>query len=292
MTAVSAPRGATSAPSSGLEGVMAVLRKLYLFTFLRGWAVWFSYRAQVLLTVLGWVIPVFFYFVLAGYLTNPSSGSQFAGSPSSYVAYFVVGLAFQGFVTSLYGTLAQRIRSEQMMGTLEHLLLSPTTPGAVLLYSMVFSLMLNLLAMGLILGIGVGLLGVHLVINWPALWVSGVFLVVSNLGMAILASSFILWTKQGNPVAVFLTLYTELFGGVFFPVTYLPRSVSWISYLVPLNFGLAAVRASLLDGVGLGGVLGDLGWMALYTVVTIPLGLGFFRWTLKKVREDGTLATY
>ena len=278
--------------SARFDPVVDVLRKTYLFTFLRGWAVWFSYRAQVFLTILGWVIPVFFYFVLAGYLTNPTSGTAFAGSPESYVAFFVVGLAFQGFVTSLYGTLAQRIRSEQMMGTLEHLLLSPTSPGAVLAYSMVFGLMLNVLAMGVILGIGVGFLGVHLAVSWAALIVSGVLLVTSNLGMAILASSFILWTKQGNPIAVFLTLYTELFGGVFFPVSFLPRSVAWISYLVPLNFGLSAVRASLLSGVGLGGVATDLIWMTVYTAITIPLGLAFFRWTLRRVRVDGTLATY
>ena len=272
--------------------VRNILRKAYLFTFLRGWAVWLSYPAQAFLTLVGWVVPVFFYFLLAGFLTSSSSGSPFAGNGQGYVAFFVVGLAFQGFVTSLYGMLAQRIRSEQMMGTLEHLLLSPTSPSAVLAYSTVFGIMLNLLAMAAILGVGAAFLGVVFHVALAAVVVSVVLLIVSNLGMAIIASSFILWMKQGNPVAVFFTLYTQLFGGVFFPVSYLPGGLRLVSYLIPLTFGLDAVRATLLSGAGFLPILPDLLWMVFYTVVTIPLGLWFFRWTLRRVREDGTLATY
>ncbi len=284
--------GESVSPSFPSSSLRSLLRKTYLFTFLRGWAVWMSYPAQAVLTAVGWVVPVFFYFLLAGYLTSSSTSSPFAGNPAGYVAFFVVGLAFQGFVTNLYGFLAQRIRNEQMMGTLEHLMLSPTSPSAVLAYSTPFSIMLNLIAMGVILGVGAGFLGVVYHVAVLPLTVSVILLVASNMGMAIIASSFIMWLKQGNPVALFFTLYTQLFGGVFFPVSYLPHGLQYVSYLIPLTFGLNAVRATLLAGQGFASIGGDLLWMVFYTVLTIPLGVLFFRWTLKKVRVDGTLATY
>ncbi|MEM3670873.1 MAG: ABC transporter permease, partial [Thermoprotei archaeon] len=36
--------------------------KLYSFLYLRGFRVWISYKTNVILTVLGWVLPVFTYF--------------------------------------------------------------------------------------------------------------------------------------------------------------------------------------------------------------------------------------
>ena len=284
--------GESVSPSFPSSSLRSLLRKTYLFTFLRGWAVWMSYPAQAVLTAVGWVVPVFFYFLLAGYLTSSSTSSPFAGNPAGYVAFFVVGLAFQGFVTNLYGFLAQRIRNEQMMGTLEHVFLSPTSPGAVLAYSSLFGIVLNVTATIVILGVGWGVLGVHLAVNLPTVVLATVLLAVSSTGLGLVAAAFIMWTKQGNPVATFFTLFTQFFAGVLFPVSVLPGAVQFLAYSVPLTFGLNALRSGLLQGGSVVSNAAPLLWMAVYALVSVPLGLFLFHATLRRTKVDGTIATY
>jgi ABC-2 type transport system permease protein len=271
--------------------VRAIARKTYLFTYLRGWLVWSSYRAQVILTILGWLVPVFLFFLLAAFL-GAAGSSIGALDGASYVEFFVVGLAFQGFVSNLVGLMAQRIRNEQMMGTLELVFLSPTSPGAVLAYSTVFGVLLNLVAAVLILGVGVGVLGVHLVINLPTAILGTFLLAVSSTGLGLIAAACILWTKQGNPIATFFSLFTQFFAGVLFPISVLPSSIRWLAYSVPLTFGLEALRGGLLQGRSLAAEWTPLAWMGIYAAITVPLGLIFFRYVLQKTKEDGTVATY
>ncbi len=269
----------------------SILRKVGLFTYLRGWKVWSSYRAQVALTIVSWLVPVFLYFVLAGFLD--SSGAvlpSLNGTP--YISFFVIGLAFQGFVSNLVGLLAQRIRNEQMMGTLELIFLSPTTPGGILVYSSIFGVVLNIIAAVVILGVGVGLLGVHLAVSWGPAILATVLLAVSSTGLSLVAAAFILWTKQGNPVALFFATFTQFFAGVLFPVAALPSGIQWLANTVPLTFGLDALRPTLLNGASLASVAPALGWMAVYAAITIPLGLWLFGRALRLTKIEGTVATY
>ncbi|MGI0053292.1 MAG: ABC transporter permease [Thermoplasmata archaeon] len=269
----------------------SIARKAFLFTYLRGWLVWSSYRAQVFLTVVGWLVPVFLFFLLAVFL-GASGSSISALDGGSYVSFFVVGLAFQGFVSNLVGMLAQRIRNEQMMGTLEHVFLSPTSAGAVLAYSSIFGVILNLIATVLILGVGVGALGMHLVINWPTVVLGTILLAISSTGLSLVAAAFIMWTKQGNPVATFFSLFTQFFAGVLFPVAVLPASIRWLAYSVPLTFGLNALRGGLLTGSSLAAEAVPLAWMAVYALITVPLGILLFQAVLRQTKEEGTIATY
>jgi len=277
--------------AAGPGGLRAILRKAYLFTYLRGWLVWSSYRAQVGLTIVGWLVPVFVFFLVAVFL-GAAGSSISALDGSSYIAFFVVGLAFQGFVSNLVGMLAQRIRSEQMMGTLELVFLSPTNPGAVLIYSSLFGVVLNLFSAVAIMGVGVGLLGVQLSLNLPTVIVATILLAVSSTGLSLVAAAFILWTKQGNPVALFFSTFTQFFAGVLFPVAVLPASIQWLAYSIPLTFGLDALRSGLLAGGSLVSVAPSLAYMALYALITIPVGLLLFRWVLNRTKDEGTIATY
>ena len=278
------------APARGADA-RAILRKIGLFTYLRGWKVWSSYRAQVALTIVSWLVPVFLYFVLAGFLDASGTGLPSLDG-TSYVSFFVIGLAFQGFVSNLVGLLAQRIRNEQMMGTLELIFLSPATPGGILVYSSIFGVVLHVIAAGVILGVGVGLLGVQLTVSWGPAIVATILLAISSTGLSLVAAAFILWTKQGNPVALFFATFTQFFAGVLFPVAALPTGIRWLANAVPLTFGLDALRPALLNGASFATVAPALEWMAVYAAITIPLGLWLFARALRLTKMEGTVATY
>lgn len=95
---------------------MGISGKIYSFLYLRGFKVWVSYRTQTILTVLGWVLPVFTY-----YFVGTSLGNTLVAEigVKNYVAFFTIGLAFQGYVSSVISTISQRLRNEQLYGTIE-----------------------------------------------------------------------------------------------------------------------------------------------------------------------------
>ncbi|MGC8848743.1 MAG: ABC transporter permease, partial [Conexivisphaera sp.] len=96
---------------------MGVLSKLYAYLYLRGFRVWASYRTQAVLTMLSWILPVFTY-----YFTGTALGNELVSKlgTGNYTSFFVVGLAFQGYVSSTIATVSQRLRNEQLYGTLEY----------------------------------------------------------------------------------------------------------------------------------------------------------------------------
>lgn len=269
----------------------SAFRKAYLFTFLRGLRVWSTYKSQAIFTILGWLLPVFVYYFIATYFGRQISG---AISPyaSSYIGFFVVGLAFQGYVTALVTSLSQRIRSEEEMGTLEHLMLSPTSPSSILLYTMLWPLLLNSIQAAAVLLIGIYLFSVKLHVDMAATALVIVLMLASNAGIGMMAAAYTLFAKQGNPISLFFSTFSVFISGVVFPITVLPFAVRLISYAIPLTWGLVALRMTMLQGAPFHLVVNYILYLSAACLITIPLGLYTFRRAFNYVRRQGTLSGY
>lgn len=61
--------------------------RLYAFLYLRGFKIWYSYKTQMVLNVLSWVLPVFTY-----YFVGTSLGRTLVSSTgvTNYTAFIVV----------------------------------------------------------------------------------------------------------------------------------------------------------------------------------------------------------
>lgn len=274
-----------------MPGYRTILRKAYLFTFIRGLRIWTTYKSQAIFTVLQWVLPVLLYFFVASYLTSQisSSVSVFGGS---YIAFFVIGLAFQGYVSAMVASLSQRIRTEEEMGTLEHLMLSPTRPGAILLYTLLWPILLNSMEAVIVLSIGTFLLGVHLHVDVAGTLIVVILILASNGGIGMMAAAYTLFAKQGNPISLFFSTFSIFISGVVFPVTILPASVRAIAYALPLTYGLEALRFTMLDASSVSTILPLIEYLGIACIVTLPLGLYLFRRAFNFVRNQGTLSGY
>jgi ABC-2 type transport system permease protein len=268
-----------------------VIRKAYIFTFIRGLRVWSTYKSQALFTVLGWLLPVFLYYFIANYFSHQISD---AVSPyaTSYIGFFIVGLAFQGYVSALVSSLSQRIRTEEEMGTLEHLMLSPTSPSSILIYTMLWPLLLNSVQAAAVLLVGIYLLGVRLHVDVLATVILAVLVLASNVGIGMMAAAYTLFAKQGNPISLFFSTFSVFISGAVFPVTLLPAAIRYISYAIPLTWGLVALRMTMLQGASLQLVSSYTVYLAVACLITIPLGLYAFRRAFDFVRRQGTLSGY
>ena len=62
------------------------------------------------------------------------------GGRTSYIAYVTVGIAVAGFMAVGLARLVSAIQQEQSLGTLESLMVTPTTASVVLLGSVIYDL--------------------------------------------------------------------------------------------------------------------------------------------------------
>ena len=138
------PSSPIVADSRGLE-----LRKLAAFVrrdFLVAW----SYRLSFLTSFLGLVGgALVFYFV--GLMVDPASIPPVDGKQVSYLEFAVVGMALGGFLHLGLERVSAALRNEQLMGTLESLLSTPTTPATVQVGSVLFDLIFIPLRMTILL---------------------------------------------------------------------------------------------------------------------------------------------
>lgn len=267
---------------------MGISGKLYSFLYLRGFKVWISYRTQAILTVLSWILPVFTY-----YFVGTSLGNRLVSETgvTNYTAFFTIGLAFQGYVSSVISTISQRLRNEQLYGTIEYYVISRTGTFGFLIYSSLWGLTLNTINAIIILTIGL-LLGIHYHVNIISALVILILLILSTIGIGMIAGAVTMITKQGNPISFFFNTFTNLLGGTVFPITILPLYVRYISYGIPLTWALQALREAFLDNSSINTILPYVIISLIFDLILIPIGVVSYSYAFKNARKKGTLGEY
>jgi ABC-2 type transport system permease protein len=268
---------------------MARIAKLYSFLYLRGYKIWVSYKSSVVLTMLGWVLPVFTY-----YFVGTSLGEQFVHATGvvDYTSFFVIGLAFQGYVSNVIGSISQRIRNEQLYGTLEFYFLSPTGMFGLLVYSVLWGFVLNTVSVGATLAVGGGLGVQYTSAGIVGAAVIVTLLLISSFGLAMISAGTVIITKTGDPVSFFFTTFTALIAGAVFPITVFPYFLRLISYAVPLTWALQGLRDALLLGYGVSQLSGIIGILVVFDIITVPLGYFVFVTCFNYTKKKGSLLEY
>ena len=120
-----------------------------------------SYRAGMAGGLLG-VLAQIVAFSFLGKLVDPSRLPLFDGTRTSYIEFVAIGICLNMAVMLLVHELARALRNEQMMGTLESLLITPTRVLTIQIGSTLFSLLYVPLRMCLFLAVIAVLFGLHL----------------------------------------------------------------------------------------------------------------------------------
>jgi ABC-2 type transport system permease protein len=231
-----------------------------------------------------------FYFVAKLVPPGTPSLGPFGGD---YFSFAVVGVAFASLLGMFQEGLPAVVRSAQLSGTLEALLVTPASVPAILFGSSLYSLVFQLVRTVLHLGVALAFFGLTLgQINGLGVLYVGVLTVLCFLSVGILSASFILVYKTGNPFSWILGTVSGLLGGVVFPVALLPPWIRWVSSLLPVTYALDGMRKSLLASAGFAEVLPDVAALAAFNAVLLPLSLVAFRLAVRKAKKDGTLSHY
>jgi ABC-2 type transport system permease protein len=231
-----------------------------------------------------------FYFVAKLVPAGAPSLGPFGGD---YFSFAVVGVAFAGLLGMFQEGLAAVVRSAQLSGTLEALLVTPVPVPVILFGSSLYSLLFQVVRTALHLGVALALFGLALGrINAAGVLAVGVLTVLCFLSVGVLSASFILVYKTGNPFSWIMGTVSGLLGGVVFPVALLPPWIRWVSSLLPVTYALDGMRKSLLASASFAEVLPDVAALAAFNALLLPASLVAFRLAVRKAKKDGTLAHY
>jgi ABC-2 type transport system permease protein len=251
-----------------------------------------SYRFRLILQVAGIFISTLMLFFLSR-LVGMGVANQMEPYGGNYFAFVLIGVAFADYLSVSLGSFSSQIRSAQMMGTLEAILVTPTSISTILFSSTLYNFSFTSIRVILYLIVGVLLFGLNLYFsNLSAFFVVMILTILAFSGIGLLSAAFIIVFKQGSPISWVIGTASGLLGGVFYPVTVLPSWLQPYAYLLPITHALEAMRKVLLKGATFSAIYNEILALSIFVILLFPLGLFAFSYGLKLARKEGSLIHY
>jgi len=276
--------GAQANPIAELAKLSAFLRRDLLTRL--------SYRTAILADLFSlFSQALIFYYVSK--VVNPARIPNSGGQRTTYIAYVTVGIAVSGLLAIGLARLVNVIRQEQFMGTLESLMVTPTTASVILLGSVVYDLIyvpFRTVIFLVIVSIG---FNVSFVASGyvPALVILAAFMPFV-WGIGSIASACVLTFRRGTGVLGFATFVLTFTSGAYFPVSLFPSWVGQLAKINPIAVTITGMREQLIGGAGWDDALTVLAKLIPMSGITLLLGLLAFRLAMRRERRLGTLGLY
>jgi len=203
----------------------------------------------------------------------------------------VIGTIFWSYLAIVFEFIAEAVQWERWEGTLEYTFMAPVRRYAQLfgaaIYAVAFGLVhtifvLIVLAFFFELDLGSA--------NFTTAAVFTLLGTFSFAGIGIAASILpLMYVERGAQMVFVIQSLLLLISGVYYSVDILPGWMRFLSQFSPATYVLDAVRAGLIDGVGIGSLLGDVWPLLLMGIVFIPLGLWAFGRAERYAKRTGKL---
>lgn len=256
--------------------------------FLEDWSYRLSFSIQ-LISLFFWVTMFYFLSKLFGQSVN----THLMPYGADYFSFVIVGIAFSRYFDVGLSTFSNNLREAQTTGTLEVLLTSSTRLSLIIISSSLWSYLFVSLQVIIYLGLGKGLFQAHLGhFSITAVLVIIALTLVCFSSLGIIAASFIMVYKRGDPVVWLFSAISSLLSGVYYPVGILPGWLKPLAYVLPTTYVLEAVRLCFLRGYSLWALRRELAVLSLFCLILMPLSLLAFRLAVHRAKVDGSLGHY
>jgi ABC-2 type transport system permease protein len=240
---------------------------------------WLEYVADFALYVTGFLLLL----MVLSAASDRFGVEEQASSLIGYVTWIICATVMEAVV----GTVAAEART----GTLEQVFLSASRPGTVLLARTAGFFVdygLRGLLMGFVIAAVLGILRPIPLLAVPLFVLTAAGACGLGFGLAGLTLVYNRVEGLANPLWQALVFFSGALAPPIRPVLVL------VSRVLPIGWGIAALRAVVLDGASVTTLWqrGLLPGLLLNTMIYVTLGALAFAWGQKKARAQGTLAHY
>lgn len=247
-----------------------------------------SYRLDFVIRIFSALFAVVLWYYLS-IILKPDVSVTGTGD---YFTYVVIGMALLGYINLMLYTFSQKIRQDQMVGTLEFIIASPTSPALLLFSSTLWEMVMETLHLVIYLLIAFAFGASFKLGSMLPMGLVFVLTLLSFGSLGIIAASFLIVFKRGEPITPFIAAFFALLGNIFFPVKILPPALKALSLFIPLPYSVEAVRKLLTQGAGLMDVLPEINALMVFSVVLVPAAVLSLNLSLKLSRRYGLLSQY
>ena len=232
-------------------------------------------------------------FAYIGKLVDTSAMPSYNGQQASYIEFATIGIAVGAFTQLGLGRAALAIRNEQLVGTLDPMLATPTEVETIQVGSVMFDLVYVPVRTAVFFVLMLAFYG--LAYEWNGALPSLVILLLlipSVWGLGIVGAATVMTFRRGNSAVGLAGMFIALASGAYFPLTLLPEWLQSLMRATPMAIALQRIRDALIGGTGWSGIGVAAAVLIGWAVCSLAVGLLAFRRALKRERRLGTLGLY
>ncbi|WP_372683853.1 ABC transporter permease [Desulfosarcina sp.] len=251
-----------------------------------------TYKATFILQFFGLLFSVLTYFFLSR-LMGDIGVEYLKPYGGNYFSFVLIGIAFFSYLNVSMKGLAGIIREGQMLGTLEAILVTPTSIPTIIFSSLIYGFFWATFEVAIYLLLGAVYFDVNLgQVNLTATLMVLFLTIISFIGLGILSASFIMVLKRGDPIGWLFTSVSGLIGGLYYPTTVLPEWLQTAAKFFPVTHSLEGMRLAILKGYTVSQLASTILILCGFSAVILPSSILVFQQAIKKAKRDGSLTHY
>lgn len=167
---------------------------------------------------------------------------------------------------------------EKEMGTMEILLVSPMKPIYIILSKITPYFVLSCVNFATIMVLSVFVLKVPIAGSFISLAAVSLLYIFVALSFGLLVSTITNSQQAAMLVSgMGLMIPVMLLSGMIFPIENMPLPLQWFSCIVPARWYIAAVKAIMIEGLGISSVLKEIGVLCLMGLILVTISLRKFK---------------
>ena len=226
---------------------------------------------------------------------DPQAVAAFAerAGTADFAGFVFVGWAMYMWLSVLLWGPGTSLRQEQLRGSLEAVFLTPATRLVPLFAPPIAHLPFTFVDLAIMAAAMRVLFGIELAPD--ALLRALVVVIVAIPAMYAIGSLFataVLKIGETGPIVQLVRGMFSLACGITFPIVMLPGWAQTFAWTLPPTYVVSDIRAVLLGGVGLPGIVLDLVFLVVSAVVVALAAAAAFRVLERSARQTGMLGRY
>ena len=263
---------------------MSFLNKFGAF-LVRDLKISFTYKFNLLIQLVGLI----FLFTVAFFSLKEDIQDQIN---LSYI-YFFLNLASIDFMLSAISVFSREVRTAQIAGTFEAMLLTNTSFFTLIFSSYARTLVrcitrtiVYFIICKLFFYAEIGFFEMLILIA------SLIYNSIPFIAIGLISVSFIVAFKVGNIANFFISLLAIFFSGIFFPISSLPEFFQFLGNMNPLKVGLETTKILIQDNFVFLDLLPYLTVTLIEIILFLPIGIILLHYGFRLAKKNGNLSFY
>lgn len=128
------------------------------------------------------------------------------------------------------------------LGIIKRFMVTPIKPHQFVIAASFNKLLLNFISIFFIIIIGKLWFNLSYQFNWFLLIIVGISTTIGMMGLGILILTLFKETESANTASSVLFTIMMFFAGIYFPISFIPEYLRWLSYILPVKYVVDIIR--------------------------------------------------